>query len=424
MSKETIFSYETLVHALAGSAGSIFAMTVFYPLDTIRFRLQLEDSDRDLSTFEVLSNIIRNEGIEALYRGLKPVLLSLGIINVIVTAPLWVVNSRLKVEQQKYYTGLLDGLVHIANTEGLAALWSGIGSSLVLVSNPAIQFAVYEALKRHIPLKSASAFFLMGAVAKAVATMATYPIQLAQSRQRNELHCFKVKHNLRQWALNYNTVKGTVCDAVEGRHLIIIETRILTKLSNAELLPFPQSLYLQTSFLNYTVKVLQGIAFQEEKSVLKSHHAHLIKQQTNGQKLKRLYNMFNIKQVTKDGIIQWYGCDKDTYRCFPTVLNSMPSYLYDGRWTPPCCLENLRKTALHVFNSLDEAGVRYWLESGSLLGAMRSGDILPWDHDVDIGINRDDISRCVWLEKAKNKSVLDNRGFLWERATENNFFRV
>lgn len=35
---------------------------------------------------------------------------------------------------------------------------------------------------------------------------------------------------------------------------------------------------------------------------------------------------------------------------------------------------------------LDDAGVRYWLEAGSLLGAMRSGDVLPWDHDVDIGM--------------------------------------
>lgn len=218
MSKDSIFSYETLVHAMAGSAGSIFAMTVFYPLDTIRFRLQLEDNnEKNLNTFQVLMNILKNEGLEALYRGLKPVLLSLGtsnfvyfytfhglksiqkvstandlklgiiagIINVLVTSPLWVVNSRLKIEKQKYYSGLLDGIVHLANTEGLAALWSGIGSSLVLVSNPAIQFAVYEALKRKIPAKSATTFFLMGAFAKAIATITTYPIQLAQSRQRN-----------------------------------------------------------------------------------------------------------------------------------------------------------------------------------------------------------------------------------------------
>ena len=67
----------------------------------------------------------------------------------------------------------------------MGALWSGLGSSLVLVSNPAIQFAVYESLKRKIIAKSATSFFIMGAIAKAVATVVTYPIQLAQARQRH-----------------------------------------------------------------------------------------------------------------------------------------------------------------------------------------------------------------------------------------------
>nr|XP_022904651.1 peroxisomal membrane protein PMP34 isoform X1 [Onthophagus taurus] len=218
MPRNILFSYETLVHAIAGATGSIFSMSVFYPLDTIRFRLQVEDNNnKNLSTFEILTQILKTEGIEALYRGLAPVLVSLGasnfvyfysfhglkalqksstfgdlklgiiagIINVLVTCPLWVVNSRLKVEKQKFFTGLLDGMVHIMNTEGLSALWSGVGSSLVLVSNPAIQFTVYEALKRNIPAKSTLAFFLMGAAAKAVATILTYPIQLAQARQRH-----------------------------------------------------------------------------------------------------------------------------------------------------------------------------------------------------------------------------------------------
>lgn len=85
----------------------------------------------------------------------------------------------------KHFTGLLDGLVHIANTEGLSALWAGVGPSLILVINPAIQFTVYEALKRNIDAKSAGAFFVMGACAKAFATIVTYPIQLAQTRKRH-----------------------------------------------------------------------------------------------------------------------------------------------------------------------------------------------------------------------------------------------
>ena len=33
--------------------------------------------------------------------------------------------------------------------EGLGSLWNGTKASLMLVSNPAIKFTVYELLKRH-----------------------------------------------------------------------------------------------------------------------------------------------------------------------------------------------------------------------------------------------------------------------------------
>lgn len=40
------------------------------------------------------------------------------------------------------------------------------------------------------------------------------------------------------------------------------------------------------------------------------------------------------------------------------------------------------------------------------------------------GFIREDLSRCEWLRKAKDKSVTDTKGFLWEKATEGNFYRV
>jgi len=45
---------------------------------------------------------------------------------------------------------LLDCLLHIARRDGLLAWWNGLLPSLVLVSNPAINFMIYEALKRNI----------------------------------------------------------------------------------------------------------------------------------------------------------------------------------------------------------------------------------------------------------------------------------
>ena len=41
-----------------------------------------------------------------------------------------------------------DALLKILYQEGVGALWGGTLPSLVLVSNPTVQFVVYEALKR------------------------------------------------------------------------------------------------------------------------------------------------------------------------------------------------------------------------------------------------------------------------------------
>ncbi|EFA05880.1 peroxisomal membrane protein PMP34 [Tribolium castaneum] len=221
MAKKSIFTYETLVHATAGAAGSIVASSVMYPLDNVKFRMQLEDSSLAGKTaLQALFYLLKKEGLEGLYRGIKPQLTTLGIsnfiyfyafhglkslklnncknptqtdlilsivagiINVITTNPLWVVNSRLKFSRELYFTGLLDGIVHIADSEGVRALWSSLGPSLMLVSNPAINFTIYEALKRRTSSRTALAFFVMGAISKAVSTIATYPLQVAQTRQR------------------------------------------------------------------------------------------------------------------------------------------------------------------------------------------------------------------------------------------------
>ncbi|XP_061604125.1 peroxisomal membrane protein PMP34 [Phyllopteryx taeniolatus] len=226
-----VLSYESLVHAVSGAMGSVTAMTVFFPLDTARLRLQVDEKRRALSTPAILAEIIREEGLLAPYRGWFPVICSLccsnfiyfycfhslkaswlkghqsvprtdllvgiaaGVVNVLVTTPLWVVNTRLKLQGSKFhntdiqptnYRGILDAFVQIIHDEGVGALWNGTFPSLLLVLNPAIQFMIYEGLKRQlrkgVPRELASfEVFMIGAVAKAVATTVTYPLQTIQS---------------------------------------------------------------------------------------------------------------------------------------------------------------------------------------------------------------------------------------------------
>lgn len=117
-----------------------------------------------------------------------------GCVNVLSTTPFWVVNTRLKMQGINCdlpYNDLISGLKYIARFEGIEKLWSGTGASLLLTVNPAIQFSVYEAIKRYLTKAygnespSVLYFFFLGALSKLVSTFITYPLQIVQTKMRH-----------------------------------------------------------------------------------------------------------------------------------------------------------------------------------------------------------------------------------------------
>uniref|UniRef100_A0A8C3KQK8 Solute carrier family 25 member 17 n=1 Tax=Calidris pygmaea TaxID=425635 RepID=A0A8C3KQK8_9CHAR len=202
-----------------------------------RVRGCVDEKRKSKTTPAVLLEIIKEEGLLAPYRGWFPVISSLccsnfvyfytfnslkalwvkgqhsttgkdlvlgvvaGVVNVLLTTPLWVVNTRLKLQGAKFrnedivptnYKGIIDAFHQIIRDEGVLALWNGTFPSLLLVFNPAIQFMFYEGskrklLKKQLQLTSLDAF-VIGAIAKAVATTLTYPLQTVQSILRFGRH--------------------------------------------------------------------------------------------------------------------------------------------------------------------------------------------------------------------------------------------
>lgn len=156
---------------------------------------------------------------------------SAGSLNVLLTNPIWVLVTRMQTHTQAEMKMLeakkealtneasrsvilgaslqekfaeLDsikpkpyGTRHAArevyNEAGIVGFWKGIVPTLIMVCNPSIQFMIYETSLKRLKAKraankqgskdvSALEVFLLGAVAKLGATLATYPLLVVKSR--------------------------------------------------------------------------------------------------------------------------------------------------------------------------------------------------------------------------------------------------
>lgn len=92
---------------------------------------------------------------------------------------------------------------------------------------------------------------------------------------------------------------------------------------------------------------------------------------------------------------------------------------YNGEGT------NLRKAQLRMLDILIEVDkilrkhdIEYWLDSGTLIGAVRHKGFIPWDDDIDLCVKRDDyknIRKILMAELPENLVFVD-----W--TTDKNFF--
>uniref|UniRef100_A0A8D0CFZ3 Ribitol-5-phosphate transferase n=1 Tax=Salvator merianae TaxID=96440 RepID=A0A8D0CFZ3_SALMN len=259
-------------------------------------------------------------------------------------------------------------------------------------------------------------------VSQGKAEMVAVPVQ-----SLSPLQCLNLRVNLREWTAEYTAVPppGKLCTALKGDAVLLLRTRDLFNLSLPLAKPLLTSLFIQTSLRGWAVRVLDLSFSALHQPLLTSSHNQWKADNLARSQRAQLFRDFGIKRlVLEDGKEQWFGCSKETARCFGTIHDDTPEYLYQGRWTPPCCLRALRETAKYVINILETSGVRYWLEGGTLLGAARYQDIIPWDYDVDLGIYLEDVPNCELLRSAESGSIVDEKGFVWEKAVEGDFYRV
>jgi hypothetical protein len=240
--------------------------------------------------------------------------------------------------------------------------------------------------------------------------------------------CLLIHLDRARWTLRFEERlhEHGECEALSGEFAFLLHSRDLLQFALPFERPLQMSLYLQAKLHRIRITLDEDIKFYRNRLLFATNERNRVKaDQLNRARLSALFRRFGVKKlIESNGDIQWFGCNKHTPRCFTSIVHDTPDYLYDQRWTPPCCLAHLRQLAAHVFNVLEACNVRYWLEGGTLLGALRSGDIIPWDYDVDVGIYREDIVRCPILNLSLSSAVKDEHDYVWEKAREGDFLRV
>ncbi|KAI1498506.1 mitochondrial carrier domain-containing protein [Biscogniauxia marginata] len=242
------------VETIAGlSAGSI-ATLVVHPLDIVKTRMQIHRSSaanpQSLTTVSLIRALMRTpHPVAAFYRGLTPNLLGnasswasffffkarieqaipglkgtshqkdtsltpqdyfaasgiAGIFTQVLTNPIWVLKTRMLSSDRSAagaYPSMLAGAVQLLRTEGWRGFYRGLGISLFGVSHGAVQFAVYDPVKRiYIERRrdlgkeelgghgqqriGNEATVVISSIAKLIASAVTYPYQVIRSRLQN-----------------------------------------------------------------------------------------------------------------------------------------------------------------------------------------------------------------------------------------------
>ena len=214
-----------------------------YPLITLSTRAQVESKKAESKFIDAVQKIVAREGVAGLYSGINSALFGISVTNfvyyywyewtraafekaavragraskklttieaiiagaiagsatVIITNPIWVVNTRVTTRKQDREADLEAGvrpkavrppstigtLMSLLKNEGPQALFSGVIPALVLVINPILQYTLFEQMKNAVETRRkvtpAIAFFL-GALGKLFATSITYPYITVKSQ--------------------------------------------------------------------------------------------------------------------------------------------------------------------------------------------------------------------------------------------------
>ena len=120
--------------------------------------------------------------------------------------------------------------------------------------------------------------------------------------------------------------------------------------------------------------------------------------------LQKLIGVSEIGDIKEElNCLQYY------FNSFHKASDAPPASDPDLRILQRCDAELLRV----VTGEIKKLGLTYWLDYGTLLGAVRHNGFIPWDDDMDISMPREDYNKALVLLK----EALEPKGFSFKEAS-------
>ena len=209
----------------------------------------------------------------------------------------------------------------------------------------------------------------------------------------NEGNLFKYSKNLKIYIFDFNYVKIMKLFFILLKYKIIVKPKLENKSLLFKLRYKPSIFSKDKTFIkiflmkdkekNYLLSIGNNDTLFEKEDIKIVNYKNLCIPEKNDQ--------FVIKY--KDELLS------DFYQKYDTNFNSNEE-------------EKAVVLMFDVKNILESLSINYWIEGGTLLGAVRDKKLIPWDHDIDMGIinNSNDIIKKM-IKKLKSKFYVSIKTF-------------
>ena len=137
------------------------------------------------------------------------------------------------------------------------------------------------------------------------------------------------------------------------------------------------------------------------------------------------YLGYTIKTITNDVECAYAAyVEQAAYRYSVYATRLLPgehlqTYMKNLFFLPRSNLLVMYKLVSDVTSILDKYTIRYFIDGGTLLGAVRHRGQIPWDDDADLGILKNDYDRIVGL-----KEVFQTHGYIFVEAEKGYMCKV